>query len=104
MTTEIFNDGILEASIDQNKWVICRWLDNEHGRLQKRLIKNLNRVEQAILAMGLEGWYTSSEVDHKDFHKLLEKFGCTPKGILGSFKYFVKPIHSESDLHKKAVV
>ena len=97
--TKIFDDGILEATLLPDNWVCCRWIDNKHGRLQKRLIKDLNNIEKIILSLKLKGWLTSSEVGHTAFHRLLEKFGCIPRGVLDGYKYFVKPITTEGDLH-----
>jgi hypothetical protein len=95
----MFNDGVLEATLYSNKWVFCRWAQNQHGRLQKRLIKDLNFIEKTILETKLAGWFTSSELSHKAFHRLLEKFGCRAREIDGNFQYFVKPILKEGDLH-----
>lgn len=102
--TKIFDDGILEATLYTNKWVFCKWIDNKHGRLQKKLIKDLNAIEQIILDSKFYGWFTDSELVHKDFHKLLVKFGCLPREISGDYQRFVKPILKSGDLHKKAVV
>lgn len=101
---KIFDDGILEATLCPNKWVFCRWIQNGHGRLQKKLIKDLNNVERIIFELKLPGWFTSSELSHTAFHRLLEKFGCLPREIVGEFKYFVKPILKAGDLHKRMVV
>lgn len=97
--TKIFDDGILEATVYPNRWVFCRWLDNQHGRLQKRLIKDLNHIEQFILAGKLNGWFTDSELIHTAFHKLLVKFGCLPREVIGQYQRFIKPILKEGDLH-----
>jgi hypothetical protein len=102
--TTIFNDGILEATLFDNKWVFCRWVDNKHGRLQKKLIKDLNHIEQFILAGKFNGWFTDSELVHTAFHKLLVKFGCLPREVTGEYQRFVKPLCNAGDLHKKAVV
>jgi hypothetical protein len=96
---KIFDDGILEATLYPNKWVFCRWVQNGHGRLQKKLIKDLNLIEKFIFKSKLVGWFTDSELGHTDFHKLLVKFGCLPREIEGNFQRFLKPILSEGDLH-----
>lgn len=96
---QIFNDGILEATLLPTQWVFVRWVQNKHGRLQKKLIKDLNAIEQLILGLKLPGWMTSSEVSHTDFHKLLEKFGARAREVDGDFQYFVKPLLTEGDLH-----
>ena len=101
---KIFDDGILEATLYPNRWVFCRWVQNQHGRLQKRLIKDLFHVERLILKERLYGWFTDSELGHKDFHKLLVKFGCLPREIEGNFQRFIKPLLKESDLHKRMVM
>jgi len=95
----MFNDGILEATLYSNKWVFCRWVQNQHGKLQKKLIKDLNMIEKIILDSKLSGWYTRSEEGHTAFHRLLEKFGCLPREVDHGFKWFVKPIIKEGDLH-----
>ena len=104
MKTTIFNDGILEAILYPNRWVFCRWVDNKHGRLQKKLIKDLNLIEQYVFDNKFRGWFTLSELVHHEFHKLLTKFGCVPREVEGEFQYFIKPIQKVGDLHKKAVV
>jgi hypothetical protein len=97
----IFNDGILEAKLYPNRWVFCRWVQNQHGRLQKKLIKDLNLIETFIFKSKLVGWFTDSELTHKDFHKLLIKFGCLPREIIGEYQRFLKPILKVADLHKR---
>ena len=98
---KIFDDGILEATLYPNRWVFCRWIDNKHGRLQKRLIRDLNAIEKYILDSQLYGWFTDSELSHNEFHKLLVKFGCLPREIEGNFQRFIKPILKAGDLHQK---
>lgn len=97
--TTIFNDGTLEAILYPNKWVFVRWVQNNHGKLQKKLIKDLIDIEHKIFKTKLLGWFTLSENDHKDFHKLLQKFGAVPGIVEGNFQYFTKPIMTEGDLH-----
>lgn len=100
MKTEIFNDGILEATLYPNRWIFCRWL-NQHGRLPKQLIKDLNDIERYIYSKKLSGWFTDSELIHKDFHRLLIKFGCLPREVFGNYVRFLKPIRTIGDLHEK---
>jgi hypothetical protein len=95
----IFNDGILEAKLLKSGWVFVHWIQNKHGRLQKSLIKDLNMVERNILRLKLHGWFTDSELNHTDFHKLLTKFGAMPREVMGNFQRFLKPISKEGDLH-----
>lgn len=99
-----FNDGILEAILYPNNWVFCRWIQNTHGHLQKKLIEDLNLVEKKIYEEKLCGWFTWSELQHEQFHKLLTKFGAIPREVKGNLQYFIKPISGVGDLHKKAVV
>lgn len=102
MKTEIFNDGVLEATLyPESGWVFCRWLDRGHGRLQKKLIKDLNDIERYIYKLKLRGWFTDSELSHKEFHKLLVKFGAMPREIIGQYQRFLKPILGVKDLHQK---
>ena len=97
---KIFDDGILEAVLYEDRaWVFCRWLQNKHGRLQKQLIKDLNHIENVIWKERWRGWFTLSECGHKEFHRLLEKFGARAREIEGEFQYFIKPILKEGDLH-----
>lgn len=96
---KIFDDGILEATLYPNRWVFCRWVQNQHGRLQKKLIRDLTCIEQFILAAKLNGWFTDSELQHTAFHKLLIKFGALPREIVGDFQRFIKPILKEGDKH-----
>lgn len=95
----IFDDGILEAVQYENKWVFVRWIQNTHGKLQKKLIQDLNAIERMIFTSKLCGWFTLSELAHKEFHKLLTKFGALPREVDGNFQYFIKPILKEGDLH-----
>jgi hypothetical protein len=87
---KIYDDGILEATLYPDRWVFCRWIDNKHGRLQKRLIRDLKMIEQVILRDKLMGWFTLSELCHKEFHKLLTKFGCEAAQVDGPYQYFIK--------------
>lgn len=100
--TKIFNDGVLEAIRYENDWVFVHWLQNEHGKLQKQLIKDLFHVERMILKSKLMGWFTDSELGHKDFHKLLVKFGALPKDMVAGYIRFMKPIQQEGDLHVRS--
>lgn len=95
----IFDDGILEAVLYPSKWVYVRWIQNKHGRLQKKLIKDLIHVEHSIWKSKLCGWFTDSEADHVEFHRLLVKFGAKPREIIGNYLRFLKPINREGDLH-----
>lgn len=98
--TKIFDDGILEATLyPKHGWVYVRWIQNQHGRLQKELIKDMNSIERYILKSKLAGWFTDSELEHEGFHRLLIKFGALPREIAGRFKRFIKPIRKEGDLH-----
>ena len=97
--TLIFNDGTLEATLFPDNWVYCRWIQNQHGRLQKKLIKDMNVIEATILKSRFFGWFTDSELGHSEFHKLLTKFGAMPREVVGEYLRFVKPIHKEGDLH-----
>jgi len=101
---EIFNDGVLEATFYPSRWIFCRWVNNKHGRLQKSLIRDLNMIEKLIFDEKYHGWFTDSEITHEEFHKLLIKFGCLPREVIGQYKRFVKPILKLGDLHSKAVV
>jgi hypothetical protein len=73
---KIFDDGIMEVTEYPEGWLFLRWLDNKHGRLQRKLLKDLFHVEQLILKRGLKGWFTSSEIAHRKFQMLLHKIGA----------------------------
>lgn len=96
---KIFDDGVLEAVLYPSKWVFVRWIQNKRGKLQKSLIKDLFHMEQLIFTQKLAGWFTDSELDHKDFHRLLVKFGASPNGIVDGYQRFLKPITNQGDLH-----
>lgn len=96
---KIFDDGILEATLFPSKWVFVRWIQNKRGKLQKKLIRDLNMIERLILDSKFSGWFTDSELGHTDFHKLLIKFGAIPREVIGEYQRFLKPILKEGDLH-----
>lgn len=96
---KIFDDGILEAILYPNRWVFVRWMQNAHGRLQKRLVMDLSLIERMILANRWTGWFTDSELTHDNFHKLLTKFGAMPREVIGDYQRFLKPILKEGDIH-----
>ena len=88
---KIFDDGILEATLYPDKgWVFCRWLQNKRGKLQKKLIRDILVVEKLIKHKGWFGWFTLSDLEHKEFQRLLQKFGCEAAQIDGDFQYFIK--------------
>lgn len=100
MMTKIYDDGVLEADLYDDGWVFVRWIQNMRGRLQKSLVRQMLKMEQIILGMRARGWFTRSEADHADFHKLLEKFGAK-RGDRDEDGYivFYKPITKEGDFH-----
>lgn len=73
---KIFDDHIMEATEYPEGWLFFRWVSNKHGRLQKRLVKDLMLMEDVIIAKGLKGWFTSSELAHKDFQMILHRVGA----------------------------
>lgn len=87
---KIFDDGILEATVYPNRWVFCRWLQNSRGKLQKKLIQDIRLIEKLISLNHWQGWFTLSELAHKEFQRLLVKFGCEAAQIDGSYQYFIK--------------
>jgi hypothetical protein len=88
---KIFDDGILEATFyPDKKWVFCRWIQNTHGKLQKQLVRDVRLIEYLIKKEGWQGWFTLSELAHKEFHKILTKFGCEAAQIEGNYQYFLK--------------
>jgi len=76
MSELLCNDGVIEATLYPEGWLYLRWMQNKHGRLQKRLVMDLMCLEDYILANGLKGWFTRSEKVHYDFHKLLKRVGA----------------------------
>lgn len=99
----IFTDGIMEATIYPEGWLFLRWLENKHGRLQRKLVKDLRKMEDYIFTNGLKGWFTSSEIAHTDFQMLLHKIGATFMAKDPEYIYFQKWISKESDKYRKKV-
>jgi hypothetical protein len=95
----IFSDGIMEATEYPEGWLFLRWIDNKHGRLQKKLLKDLFHVEQLILKRGLKGWLTSSEVAHREFQMLLHKVGAQFMAKDPEYIYFNKWITRPEDIY-----
>ena len=96
---KLFNNGTIEATLYPEGWVFLRWVNNKHGRLQKKLVKDLKMIEAYILTFKLKGWFTSSEIAHKDFQMLLHKVGAKFMNKDTDFIYFQKWIQNEGDLY-----
>jgi len=96
---QIFNDGVMEVTEYPEGWVFLRWIDNEKGFLQKRLVKDLVYIEKYILDNHLKGWFTSSELDHRDFQMILHRVGGKVMAKDPSYVYFHKWISKPEDLH-----
>lgn len=94
---QIFNDGIVEATLYPERWVFIRWLQNMHGRLQRMLLKDVMAIEEMILQNGWKGWFTSSDHDHKDMQMLIHKVGAQFMAKDAAFVYFNKWLLKEGD-------
>ncbi len=94
---KIFDDGIMEATFYPEGWLFLRWLDNKVGYLQKNLVKDLMWAEDHILKNKLKGWFTSSELAHKDFQLILHKVGAVFMAKDPEYIYFQKWIHKPED-------
>ena len=98
----IFDDGIMEATEYPEGWLFFRWMDNKHGRLQKRLVKDLMAMETIILERGLKGWFTSSELAHTGFQMLLHRIGAKFMAKDLQYIYMNKWITRPEDKYKGA--
>ena len=98
--TTLFNDGVMEATIYPEGWIFVRWIQNMHGRLQKKLVKDLMQVEQYILINHLKGWFTSSETDHHEFQSFIKRVGATFMAKDPTYIYFKKWLLKPEDKYK----
>ena len=96
----IFSDGIMEVTEYPEGWLFLRWSDNKHGRLQKKLVQDLMFIEDLILKRGFKGWFTSSEIDHRDFQMILHKVGASFMAKDAAFVYLKKSIAKPEDLYR----
>ena len=67
--------------------------------LQKQLVKDLIWVEKHILENNLKGWFTSSELAHKDFQKILHKVGARFMSQDTDFVYMNKWLEKKEDAY-----
>jgi len=95
--TVIFSDGVMEATYYPEGWLFLRWLNNKVGRLSKQLVMDLMWAERHILQHHLKGWFTSSEIEHKDFQKILHKVGARFMSQDTDFVYLNKWLEKEGD-------
>lgn len=94
---QLFNDGVVEATLYPEKWVFIRWVQNMHGKLQRQLLKDVQRIEGMILAEGWKGWFTSSDHEHREMQMLIHRVGAQFMAKDAAFVYFNKWILKEGD-------
>lgn len=88
--TTVFNDGVLEATLLPELWVVVRWLTNQRGRLSKTVVKDLHRLDREIVKQGWRGWLCGSEPENTEMHRLIEKFGAERCGEAPDAVFFRK--------------
>ncbi len=89
---EIFNDGVMRATLLRTNWVVVEWLTNTSGYLSKTVVKDLYKIEEFTKQKGLKGWVLGSEVENTDMHRLIEKFGGKFQTERDGFKIFFKAV------------
>lgn len=72
---EIFNDGVLRATLVKNDWVVVEWLTDKIGYLSKTVVKDMRDLETFIERKKWKGWMLGSETENVHMHKLIERFG-----------------------------
>lgn len=95
----IFDDGTMEATLYDEGWLFLRWMNNKIGYIPKKLIKDFIWAENYIVKNGLKGWFTSSELDHREFQMLLHKVGAQFMAKDAAFVYLKKWIEKAEDIH-----
>lgn len=96
---QIFNDGVMEVTEYNEGWLYLRWVDNDHGCLRKKLVKDFIYIESYILKNHLKGWFTASERAHGDFQMLLHRIGAKFYLKDPEYIYFQKWISKPEDLY-----
>jgi hypothetical protein len=89
---EIFNDGVMRATVLNNGWVVVEWLTDTIGYLSKTVVKDLRALEAFIRSKGLQGWVLGSEVGNTNMHKLIEKFGGTFQKEADGYRIYFKAV------------
>lgn len=89
---EIFNDGVMKATLLRNNWVVVEWLTNKVGHLSKTVVKDLHKLETFIIQKKLMGWVLGSEIENTDMHKLIERFGGKLDKEVDGYKIYYKGI------------
>ena len=80
-------DGILETN-QASDWLFLRWADP--GKFKKRFVKAFRTAEKMVKDAGLKGWYCTSERDHTEMHKLIQRVGAVPYASSDTEIFFKK--------------
>jgi hypothetical protein len=94
----LFNDGVMEAVEYEDGWVFFHWLQNTRGKLQKKLVRDVQFVERMILQKGLKGWFTTSDHAHQMFHRFIQRVGANFASKDSEKVWFRKPINKQEDI------
>lgn len=89
---EIFNDGVMRATLLDNRWICVEWLTDTIGYLSKTVVKDLHKLERFIKQKHLNGWILGSEKENSDMHKLIARFGGQYSHEFEGYKIFAKRI------------
>lgn len=95
----LWNDGIMEVTVYPEGWLFLRWMKNHYGHLQRKLLLDFMQAERYVLTNGLNGWFTSSELPHREFQRLLYRIGARFMMKDKDFVYMNKWILKDSDLY-----
>jgi hypothetical protein len=90
---ELFNDGVLRATLVPNDLVCVEWLTNKVGYLSKTVVKDLHHIESLIKQQNLKGWVLGSEVENTNMHKLITKFGGRYFKEADGYMIFIKEVN-----------
>jgi hypothetical protein len=89
---EIFNDGVMRATLIKDNWVWIEWLTNKVGYLSKTVVRDLHKIEGKIVLNSWMGWMLASEKENTNMHKLIERFGGKYQKDHEEYKIFSKVV------------
>ena len=87
----------MEATEYDSGWIYLRWVNNKRGSVPKKLLLDLICVEDFIIESELLGWFTNSDKDHKEFHRLLKRVGAEKWTEDADSIQFIKWIKKDED-------
>lgn len=90
MKREVFNDGVLRATLIKDNWVVVEWLTDKVGYLSKQAVKDLKELERFIVKKNWSGWMLGSEIENTGMHKLIERFGGVYLKEHQGYKIYIK--------------